>query len=199
MSVLRLQQFDVNIGRARELVGLGQSLAGMTYGRVDATDMYRAALVQAVAALDSYVHGMVLDYGVEILTGRRSAGSRTQLGLHFGAISDIVRASSPTDLELSARAHIAERLGRETFQQPDDVAKAFAMVGVNRLWSSAFGVTAGNVCTSLKLIVRRRNQIVHSCDADPLNPGHVTAMTDADALTAVSTIEKIVKAVDSVS
>jgi len=168
----------------------------MTYGRVDATDMYRAALVQAVAALDAYVHGVVLDYGVEILAGRRSPGRTNQVGLHFGAVSDILNSDTTIDLELRARLHVAERLSRETFQKLDDIAKAFSMVGVGKLWSVAFGNHANFITTALSLTVSRRNQIVHSCDVDPLNPLEVVPLTDEDALSAAGTVREVVNGID---
>lgn len=55
MSTRRLQHFISDAQRARDLVGLGQSIGGMTHGRVDASDLYRAALAQAVAAMDAYI------------------------------------------------------------------------------------------------------------------------------------------------
>lgn len=113
----RLRDFEHNHGRARELVGLGQSIVGITVGTVNASDLYRSALVQAVAALDSYVHGVLLDYGVEIIMGRRSPGNGSVLSLHLAAVQDLVNAADESELELRTRAHLAERLSRETFQK----------------------------------------------------------------------------------
>ncbi|WP_141980979.1 hypothetical protein [Saccharothrix saharensis] len=160
---------------------------------MDATDMFRAGLVQSVAAIDAYVHGVVLDYAVDILSGRRQAGSATQIGLHFGAVSDMIGAPTPTDLELRARVHVAERLGKETFQKPDDIGKAFAMVGVRKVWTLAFGQNAESMKSALSVAVGRRNQIVHSCDADPVNPGQVRPLSDVDALSVATSIEQIVR------
>jgi hypothetical protein len=179
-------------------VGLGQSLVGITIGRVDATDMYRAGLVQAVAAVDAYVHGIVLDLTVEILTGKRPPGSPTQVGLNFGAVSDMIDAPTSVDLELRTRSHVAERLSKETFQKPDDIAKAFTMVGIRRIWSTAFGVNAEPMKTALSVAVHRRNQIVHSCDADPASPGQFRSLGDSDVLIVISSIEQIVKGISSV-
>ena len=194
--ISRYADFVKNIDRARELVGLGQSLTGLTVGTVDPTDMYRAALVQSVAALDSYAHDVVLDRAVDILLGRLAAGSATRLGLHFGAVRELLAAPTPTDLEMICRQKINERLSTETFQKPDDVAGAFAMVGVPAIWSSAFGTSAGTTKTSLSLVVQRRNRIVHRCDVDPSDPSSFLALTAEDAIQAIETVRSIVSGIN---
>ncbi len=198
MPQQRYAQFSGEIQRARDLVGLGQGISGMTHGRVDSTDLYRAALVQAVAALDSYVHGVVLDRAVDILLGRVpvAAKASTKVGLPFHAVRPILSAATPTDSELAARASVASRLSLETYQRPDDVAQALAMVGVSKLWTTAFGNAAGTTTLALSLVVQRRNRIVHQCDADPLMPGGHTSLTDQDALDSISTIETTVTGID---
>lgn len=197
MPALRYLQFQSNIARCREFVGLGQAISGMTVGTVDATDMYRAALVQCVAALDSYVHDVVLDYGVKIVKGSRSPGSASRVGLHISAVSELTCAPTPADLELRARAAINERLSQETFQKPDDVAAAFAMVGVTGLWAGAFGNAAGNTKLALSLVVRRRNGIVHRCDVDPAGAGALYPLSGLDALSAITTVDGVVSGIDS--
>ncbi|MFD0689019.1 hypothetical protein [Actinomadura fibrosa] len=112
-------------------------------------------------------------------------------------MSDMLAAPSPVDLELRARSHIAERLGRETFQKPDDISRAFAMVGIRKIWSTAFGVDAEQMKTTLSVAVNRRNRIVHSCDADPANPGQFQSLTDGDALSAANSVEQIIKGINS--
>lgn len=196
MAISRYGQFKLNVGRARDLIALGQSIGGMTAGRVDASDLYRAALVQSVAALDAYVHGVVLDRAVDMLLGRATQPvQNTKVGLHFTAISDLLTADSPADLELAAKRHISQRLALETYQKPDDIGAALALVNVSRIWSTAFP-DAKVATVALGTIVNRRNRIVHACDVDPLTPGAVTVMTDTDALQALSAIELTVGRID---
>ena len=179
-------------------MGLGQSLGAMTHGRVDATDIFRAALTQGVAALDAYVHGVVLDRAVDIVLGRtQGTNTAAKVGLHFSAIQQILTAASPVDQELIARTHVAQRLSLETFQRPDDVANAFSMVGINKIWSTAF-TDPQSAKTALSLVVQRRNRIVHQCDADPLTPGIPTLLSDTDALGAIFTVEGTVVAIDAI-
>lgn len=197
MATRRLAQFQADIVRARDFVGLGQSIGGLTTGRVDASDLFRSGLVQAVAALDSYIHGVVLDRAADLLTGRlQAAPAVTKVGLDFGAVRNIMNAGSPAAVELAARSHIAQRLALETFQRPDDIAKALAMVGLGKIWSTAFPADPGAAKTAIGVIVDRRNRIVHSCDNDPVNPGTLTALSSADALDAIATVEGTVSRID---
>lgn len=195
MHSSRLTQFNADIGRARDLVGMGQSIGQLTHGRVDSSDVYRASLVQAVASLDHYFHGVVLDRATDILLGRLPGGSATKVGLPFKAIGDILNAATPVEAELVARSNLAQRLSLETFQRPDDIGAALAMVGVPRVWSLAFP-DADAAKTALSLVVRRRNRIVHQCDSDPLVLGSVTDLRDQDALDAITVVEETVRSID---
>lgn len=195
MPTARLAQFSADIRRAKDLVGLGQSIGAMTQGVVDASDLFRAGLVQSVAALDHYVHGVVLDRGVEILLGTKPPGAPTKVGIPFHAVGAILTAVSPSDAELAARTHLAQRISLETYQRPDDIGSALAAVGVARVWSTAFP-NAGHAKTALSLVVQRRNRIVHQCDSDPLTPGSVTALSAQDALDSITVVEGTVTALD---
>jgi hypothetical protein len=197
MATARVGQFQHDASRTRDLIGLGQAIGNMTCGRVDASDLFRSALVQAVAALDAYVHGVTLDRAVDILLGRIPGGvPRGKVGLHFTAVQALLAAATPADTELAARTYVAQRLALETFQRPDDIANALAMVGISKIWSTAFPANPAGTKTALGLIVDRRNRIVHSCDGDPLNPGSVTHMFADDAVLAIETIETIVLSID---
>jgi hypothetical protein len=196
MPTARLAEFHANATRARDLVGLGQSIGQLTYGRVDASDLYRAALVQVVAALDTYIHAIVEDRAVAIVVGRSMAPAPgPKFGLTPSAVADILSGGSPGLVELTARKHIAQRLALETFQRPDDIAAALASVGINKIWSVAFpDPQAAKI--RLGLIVTRRNLIAHQCDVDPLIPGSVILLTDGDAVDAITTVVATVTTID---
>lgn len=72
------------------------------------------------------------------------------------------------------------------------------MVGINKVWSTAFGSGAEAAMLRLSLIVRRRNEIVHSCDADPAIPGGYRQISAMDAVTAIDDIGDVVAKLDSV-
>jgi hypothetical protein len=179
------------------MLGLAESIKSATFGVVDSSDMLRSALVQIVAALDHYVHGIVLDRGVEIAMGRLPYTSSGKLGLPLSAVADVNAATSAWGRELVVRTRLAERLSRETFQRADAIAQALAEVGVPRVWANAFPHDPAGTMTRLNLVVTRRNQIVHAGDADPLYPSAVTPILSSDASDAISTVEGIVTAIDA--
>lgn len=196
MPTQRLGDFTRDIARARDLIGLGQAIGNMTNGLVDATDLHRAALVQGVAAWDRYMHGVVLDRAVEIMVGRlAAAGAPSKVGLPLGAVATLMNAPNAAVRELAARSYFAERLAKETYQRPDDVAAALAMVGVNAIWSTAFH-DAQQAKIALGVVIDRRNKIVHQCDYDPAVPNAVVPLTGPDALDALRVISETVRAID---
>jgi len=195
MPTRRLGEFKGDIARARDMVGLGQAIGSMTNGLVNSQDLYRAALVQGVAAWDRYVHGLVLDRAVEIMLGRMQAGKSSKVGLPLGAVAVLMNVTGQADRELAARSFFAERLSKETYQRPDDVAAALAMVGVNAIWSTAFP-NAEQAKIRLGVVVERRNRIVHHCDCDPASPGAVVPLTVDDAIDALQAVNETVAAID---
>jgi len=195
MSTPRLGEFSGDIARARDLVGLGQAIGNMTNGLVNATDLYRAALVQGVAAWDRYVHGVVLDRAVEIMLGRRTVGASSKVGVPLVDVAMLMNAPDAAGRELTARSIFAERLARETYQRPNDVAAALAMVGIKAIWSTAFP-NAQQAKIALGVIIDRRNKIVHQCDYDPAVPGVAIPLTAPDALDALRVMNETVRAID---
>lgn len=200
MAGARLARFSADAQRARDLVGLGQALGVMTVGVVDASDLYRASLVQVVAGLDFYVHGVVLERAVDMVMGRvpPDFGRSARMGLSLASVEELANAPTAADRELLARGHIAERLTLETFQRPDDIAAALALVGVGACWKAAFGTGAGAAKTALSLVVRRRNRIVHQADMDPLTPSTPTPISADDALDSIATVEITVAGLDAI-
>jgi hypothetical protein len=198
VSSVRLQQFESNILRARDLVGTGQSIDRLTNGVIDSSEMYRSVVVLVVAALDSYVHGVMLDRSVDIVMGRASGGDAGRAsGLPIASVGQILSIADPLQREMSVRGILATRLALDTYQQPDDIGKALASVGVSKLWSSAF-TSPESIKLALKAVVRRRNLIAHQCDADPMSPAHPNAMSDTDAIDSIDTIELVVRGIDKV-
>ena len=195
MPTRRLGDFKSDITRARDMVGLGQAIGTMTNGLVNSQDLYRAALVQGVAAWDRYVHGVVLDRAVEIMLGRMQAGKSSKVGLPLGAVAVLMNVTGQADRELAARSYFAERLSKETYQRPDDVAAGLAMVGVNAIWSTTFP-DAEQAKVRLGVVVERRNRIVHHCDCDPVTPGAVVPLTASDALDALQVVNETVNVID---
>ena len=194
MLLSRYEHFLENIGRAQDIISYGNVLHGLTNGSIDCSDLYRAGLVQAVSALDSYVHGVILDEMVEILMNRSNSSVKPKnIGLSIVAAQTMLSCNDTSQQENLARGFIAERLSYETYQKSEDIARAFSQIGIRNLWKSAFNKNIESVTTTLNLIVQRRNRIVHQCDRDISNPGNFIELLEVDAKDAAIHIESIVK------
>jgi hypothetical protein len=69
------------------------------------------------------------------------------------------------------------------FQYPDKIADAIRLFSSCELWPSvatAMATTAEDVRSRLRLIVERRNKIVHEADVDPSYPDARWPITKAD-------------------
>ncbi|WP_144804733.1 hypothetical protein [Curtobacterium sp. BH-2-1-1] len=197
MSTTRFIQLEQNLQRARDLVGLGQAVESLTHDRLEGSEMYRASWSLAVGAFDSYVHGVVLDRSVQITLGSISGfGVHRKIGLTLAAVRSVVTAGSAVDQELAARAALAQRLRLETFQKAEDVSGALAMVGVSKVWSTAFADSKA-AQQALNGAVNRRNAIVHQCDADPLSPTNPSPITADDSLETIEVIRRSAAGIDS--
>src|ERR1017187_6450256 len=137
-------------------------------------DLRRMALVMAVAAIDSYMHGIVTR---RISAVRRRADLPKALGrleLPFSDFANLADASIDAQRTghrtrpwVQVKASLQKRLLKETFQSFEQVASAFAIAGVDKAWSKVaceLGEKANDIKDRLGTLVLRRNQIVHEGD-----------------------------------
>ncbi len=66
-----IDQFQISIGRVRDLVALHNSIKAKATSALDVSDILRAALVLSVSALDYYIHEVVTLGMLEIYGGQR--------------------------------------------------------------------------------------------------------------------------------
>jgi hypothetical protein len=178
------------IGRAQRLLK-GASLAG---GRTVITpsgkrafrrgvlpgstvaDMRRLSVVMAVAALDTYMHRLIVE--------RAFAHDTLPNGLaHLDiGFEDLLRQADATAVaaranphkprpRVAVKRHLRDRLLRETFQNFDAVARALSMAGRPRAWPAIgekMQTSPAEIKERLNDIVTRRNQIVHEGDYERL-------------------------------
>ncbi len=139
-------------------------------GRPVRDDLRRLALVMAVAALDTYMHRLVVSraYLHEDLPLKLA-----DVTVRFGDLIDQADAAVIAHNEgrrsrprVAAKRLLRERLLRETFQRPDRVTDALSMAGVPKAWSVIAAAMAGapkpeDLRSTLNALVERRNAIVH--------------------------------------
>ncbi|SFE78742.1 hypothetical protein [Streptomyces mirabilis] len=194
MSTSPYQQFRDNLTYAEELIEAAR------YIREDLSrDLYRAAWVQAVSALDHWVHQEVYERAVAIAmntTAPRPA-QLEKLPIPWMYMERTRHSGEP--LAVVFREALESQLDRRTFQNQEDIGSAFQLV----LAGTSAGVMWGRVAQDLgktkeqlKLrhaeVLKRRNQISHSSDVDP-STGKRRLITHEQAADAVKWIEDLAR------
>lgn len=167
-----LQQYKENTRRARDLVGLASTLTAQTTQALDVSDIFRAALLLAVSALDHFVHEVSRKGMLEVVGGLRPATDayyRFSVSLRTVSISQSQSGGAQwLDDE------IRKKHGWLSFQDPDKIADAIRLISPKDLWHEVGIILrspAGDVKSRLRLLVDRRNKVAHEADMDPSFPG----------------------------
>jgi len=169
MPVTPKNASDDCIARARALLAHAGA-PGTSAGLRD--DLGRLALVMAVAAIDTYMHTLVLR---RVSTVRGAIPKALQdLDIDFARLTELAdatvvaqRAGRVSRPWVSVKHALQERLLRETFQSYAAVGSAMSMVGVKKAWSSVaahLGCAADDIQIRLTSVVHRRNKVVHEGD-----------------------------------
>jgi hypothetical protein len=137
-------------------------------------DLLRMALVMGVAAIDSYMHGIVTRRIADVRRRADLPKALARLEIPFSEFASLADASISAQRAgkrarpwVQVKASLQRRLLKETFQSYEQIAMAFAMAGVERAWSkvaSELGDKPENVKDHVGSLVLRRNQIVHEGD-----------------------------------
>jgi hypothetical protein len=97
---------------------------------------------------------------------------------------------------------IRERLGYQSFQNPEKIADAIRLISDQKLWDEVagkIGITAKEVKQQLSAIVDRRNKIAHEADIDPtFNIGSRWNINAVLVNDAVDFIEKVVESIHQI-
>jgi len=130
------------------------------------------AVALGVAALDAYMHSVVLRKINAIK--KNPPKSLRRLQLDFGDLADLTnlfierqRTNSQSRPWVHAKEALRRRLTKETFQTYDQIASSLAMAGVQQGWSQIchhLHLTDAQVRNTLSRINHQRNKIVHEGD-----------------------------------
>jgi RiboL-PSP-HEPN len=191
-----LDQFRANLDRARSLSGLADSLGVLTTPAVDFSDIYRAALVLGVSALDHFVHEFVRLGMLEVYRGTRP-DTEANLSFKVPILAMKIGLADPAQ-DGWLDAAIRETHSWQSFQHPDKIADAIRLISPVKLWmevAKEFGSDVTAVKASLTTIVDRRNKIAHEADMDPTNPGYRWPINSKLVTDALEFIERIVHSI----
>ena len=199
-------EFIQNIEYAKRLVSGGERLAQLRVGAFDVDDLYRAAWVQAVAALDHWVTREIVDRAVRLAenpaVGRPAAFSRLQMSVDL--FEQIHHRNQP--LSATFRVHLEQTFAYMTFQNPNKIREGFAHVSEIKLWRAvaevlnrdrrpADRVSDGKVQERIREIATRRNRIAHTADRDPTGTTARAPITPAEAHDAIDWLRQTAEAI----
>lgn len=189
-----LVQFLANLQRARDIAALQSALSAQTIPVLDLTDLLRASLVLQVSALDALAHEIVRHGMLEAHAGVRP---RTPAFDAFGVtLADLQRASAGQAGWLEDA--IRRAIGWRTYQQPDKISEAMALVSPVKLWEEVgkkLGRPAADIRKQLTAIVDRRNKISHEADLDPSFPGTRWPISLSDVTDSAVFLEDVGRAI----
>jgi hypothetical protein len=173
--------------------------------------MRRLSVVMAVAALDTYMHSLVV---TRAYTQWPLPGGLARLDIPFEAL--LAQADEAKDSarrkphnsrpRVGGKRQLRDRLLRETFQTYDGVSTALGMAGLKGRWKEIGKQMSPEmepieIRERLDAIVRRRNQIVHEGDYERKErprKAKTTPMTESEARADIDFITKLVDAIHGV-
>jgi hypothetical protein len=198
--------FRKNLNYANQLVAGGRHLAALRVGKFDVDDLYRAAWVQAVGALDHWIHQEI--YARAVALAQQPSAPKPPGFLNFSIPMSLFEGVHHGDesLDLALRKHMVTALGWKSYQDPGKIAEGFRIVSDIKLWRTTAAVLneqspQGNPFTEdaikekLTLIVKRRNKIAHEADRDPANPAEKHTITDEETLQVIEWVESVAAAI----
>ncbi len=171
-------------------------------------DMRRLSVVMALAALDAYMHRLILE---RVYTHDDLPKGLARLDIPFSellgqadATASAARAvpSNPRP-RVGVKRLLRDRLLRETYQTYNAVSQALSMAGRPKEWDEigkrlSPPLGAREIKQRLDTIVHRRNQIVHEGDyvrlEKPQGP-RLNRMTQVEARNDINFIAQLINAI----
>lgn len=164
--------FKRNITVAHDLSVLFETLSQQVALPESFDDLLRSQIIYAVSAFDKFVHDVVRIGMLQILAGTRPITPKYESEpIAMKTISEMAAATVPPKEHFFEQALI-RKFKIVSFQDPGKVADGLSYIwNENQKWqkiAAALGVADEAARTRLKLIVDRRNSIVHEADIDPV-------------------------------
>ncbi|MFD5084095.1 hypothetical protein ACFWOG_15830 [Kitasatospora sp. NPDC058406] len=195
-STPQYNQFLQNITYAQGMVDAAHHMNDTLKG-----DLCRAAWVQAVSALDHWVHLEVYARAVAIVMDT-SADRPTQLQkfpMPWKYIERIQHNQEP--MATVFREALSAELGRRTYQNYEDIGSAFQLIlpntSASAMWNMVaqhLGMAKADVSKRHAEVLWRRNKISHESDVTDTVTGDRRRITQQEAADAVHWIKQLVQA-----
>ncbi|MGK5698032.1 hypothetical protein ACSNOJ_35000 [Streptomyces sp. URMC 128] len=203
----QFEAFMTNLSYARRMVEAGRMLTPFRSPTIDIDDFYRAAWVQAVAAIDHWLHEEVLRRVAE-LTAKDSPEMPPQLRRYELPLHRVeaVRRGEVT-LSEAVVEHLREKLAVQALQHPGKISEVLRLVTEKKVWYEAAGCInqhffqGRTTFNEKKLrsryleITQRRNKIAHDADLIDGDLKRRRPIDEAEVTDAIDWIERIALAI----
>ncbi|MFB7088067.1 hypothetical protein [Streptomyces sp. NPDC056296] len=203
----QFEAFMTNLSYARRMVKAGRMLTPFRSPTIDIDDFYRAAWVQAVAAIDHWLHEEVLRRVAE-LTAKDSPEMPPQLRRYELPLHRVeaVRRGEVT-LSEAVVEHLREKLAVQALQHPGKISEVLRLVTEKKVWYEAAGCLnqhffqGRTTFNEKKLrsryleITQRRNRIAHDADLVDGDLKQRRPIDEAEVTDAIDWIERIALAI----
>ncbi|MFI5966968.1 hypothetical protein ACIA8J_33035 [Streptomyces asoensis] len=171
--------------------------------QVEHTDLYRAAWVQAVSALDHWLHREIVSRAIVIINDRPAPrpDRLKAYTVSWATVEDMQNRS----IDDVMSEHMTERLGRDSYQKPDRIAEGLQYVTHKKqgqIWREVAQIilpqrTVDEIKQRQTEIADRRNKIAHEADIDHLT-GTRRPITAPQTAATIDWIESLGLAIRSV-
>lgn len=167
---------------------------------IDDCEILRMQLSLAVSALDKYIHDKLISYFTNKI---RSNDSFDNNFIKF-TVTEILEISFENDSNARKQLllnRIINKINKLTFQSPDLIKQAATAMKITNFWNrlaSIMEIDSDVLQGKLKLIVQRRNQIVHESDFDEIAMNK-RAISENDVQISIVFIETFISAFDILS
>ena len=136
-----------------------------------ASQLLRSQFVLLVSALDTYIHDIVRIGILQVYQGVRPVSKNLgKLSFTYNDLSEL-EAQSPM-MKTPTLEQIIRRINSEdSYQSSKSIEYALGLIGITGIWSKLsprLMMQPDEIKTKLDLIVRRRNQIAHESDYNPI-------------------------------
>lgn len=164
--------FNENVQRVRDLGGIYDEVVRLApLLKEQASQILRSQFVLIVSAFDTYIHDIVRIGILQQYERTRSAAKNlSKLSISYADMVEL--DSQPPIMKLPTLDRIIRNTNStDSYQSSTSVEYALGLIGINKIWSNCavmMGCTAEDVKRKLNLIVRRRNQIAHESDYNPV-------------------------------
>jgi hypothetical protein len=187
-----LSAFRENIRSARELGPLYDYLVANIMVPMNFDDLLRSQIVYSVSAFDKLIHDLVRIGMVDTFIGTRTQTPKYSAEKMSMEAYNLISAATIPPKEYYFEQHIVSKLKLIAYQDPDKVADGLSYIwDEQNKWqaiAAAMTMDGPSVRTKLRLIINRRNFIVHEADIDPAT-GLKRPITKADCESTISFLE----------